>query len=211
MNFTLVYNTKPLTLGDDYTLKILTEPTASPESDYNPFGIKTDTTIPFNTDLFQGNFASLTNNTLTVNIPEGFDMSQYDYIMSITLEAKIIRDHIVGLDIDTTAIFTLKISGVELSINDIYKLNIDRQVIKLNPNNEAYDAINISLKSLTSNNSITSQQDAEAKHLYIRYNVDERNNVDPDTNLDNIDNKLISVGQYNPSKYYNKHIFRLYK
>ena len=210
VNFTLVYNTKPLTLGDDYTLKILTEPTASPESDYNPFGIKTDTTIPFNTDLFQGNFASLTNNTLTVNIPEGFDMSQYDYIMSITLEAKIIRDHIVGLDIDTTAIFTLKISGVELSINDIYKLNIDRQVIKLNPNNEAYDAINISLKSLTSNNSITSQQDAEAKHLYIRYNVDERNNVDPDTNLDNIDNKLISVGQYNPSKYYNKHIFRLY-
>ena len=210
VNFTLVYNTKPLTLGDDYTLKILTEPTASPESDYNPFGIKTDTAIPFNTDLFQGNFASLTNNTLTVNIPEGFDMSQYNYIMSITLEAKIIRDDIVGLEINTPVIFTLKISGVELSINDIYKLNIDRQVIKLNPNNEAYDTINISLKSLTSNNSITSQQDAAAKHLYIRYNVDERNNIDPDANLDNIDNKLITVFQHEPSKYYNKHTFRLY-
>ena len=210
VNFTLVYNTKPLTLGTDYTLKILTEPITSPESDYNPFGIKTDTTIPFNTDLFQGNFASLTNNTLTVNIPEGFDMSQYDYIMSITLEAKIIRDGIVGLEVNTPVIFTLKISGIELSINDIYKLNIDRQVIKLDPNNTAYDIINISLKSLTSNNSITSQQDAEAKHLYIRYNVDERNNIDPDANLDNIDNKLIQVGQCEPSKYYNKHTFRLY-
>lgn len=208
-NFTLVYNTKPLNLGTDYTLKILTEPTPSSGNNYNPFGTKTDTTIPFNTDLFKGNFASLTENTLTVNIPEGFDISKYDYIMSITLEAKIIRNDIAGLEINTPVIFTLKISGVELSINDIYKLNIDRQVIKLNSNN-TYDTINISLKSLTSNNSITSQQDAASKHLYIRYNVDERNNVDKDAHLIDINNECISVGQFNPSAYYNKHTFRLY-
>ena len=208
-NFTLVYNTKPLNLGTDYTLKILTEPTPSSGNTYNPFGTKTDTTIPFNTDLFKGNFASLTENTLTVNIPEGFDISKYDYIMSITLEAKIIRNDIEGLEINTPVIFTLKISGVELSINDIYKLNIDRQVIKLNSNN-TYDTINISLKSLTSNNSITSQQDATSKHLYIRYNVDERNNVGKDVHLVNINDECISVGQFNPSAYYNKHTFRLY-
>ena len=208
-SFTLVYNTKPLNLGTDYTLKILTEPTPSSGNNYNPFGTKTDTTIPFNTDLFKGNFASLTENTLTVNIPEGFDISKYDYIMSITLEAKIIRNDIEGLEINTPVIFTLKISGVELSINDIYKLNIDRQVIKLNSNN-TYDTINISLKSLTSNNSITSQQDATSKHLYIRYNVDERNNVDKDAHLIDINDECISVGQFNPSAYYNKHTFRLY-
>ena len=208
-NFTLVYNTKPLNLGTDYTLKILTEPTPSSGNTYNPFGTKTDTTIPFNTDLFKGNFASLTENTLTVNIPEGFDISKYDYIMSITLEAKIIRNDIEGLEINTPVIFTLKISGVELSINDIYKLNIDRQVIKLNSNN-TYDTINISLKSLTSNNSITSQQDATSKHLYIRYNVDERNNVGKDVHIVDINDECIPVGQFNPYSYYNKHTFRLY-
>ena len=208
-NFTLVYNTKPLNLGTDYTLKILTEPTPSSGNTYNPFGTKTDTTIPFNTDLFKGNFASLTENTLMVNIPEGFDISKYDYIMSITLEAKIIRNDIEGLEINTPVIFTLKISGVELSINDIYKLNIDRQVIKLNSNN-TYDTINISLKSLTSNNSITSQQDATSKHLYIRYNVDERNNVGKDVHIIDINDECIPVGQFNPYAYYNKHTFRLY-
>lgn len=160
--FRLVYNTRPLTLSSDYTLNMF-------NPDNNLFDLSNNILSFKSSSEFSGTFAVLNGNTLTISVPEGFDMNEYDNILPITFTATIINNSINGLDYNTTAVFTLKITAVELTLNDIYKLNIDKLVVAPNANNDGYETLNISLKSLTSTNSITTKNDADNNNLKVYY------------------------------------------
>ena len=160
--FRLVYNTHPLTLSSDYTLNMF-------NPDNNLFDLSNNILSFKSSSDFSGTFAVLNGNTLTISVPEGFDMNEYDNILPITFTATIINNSINGLDYNTTAVFTLKITAVELTLNDIYKLNINKLVVTPNANNDGYETLNISLKSLTSTNSITTKNDADNNNLKVYY------------------------------------------
>lgn len=121
----------------------------------------------------------LVNNSayvLSTTIPEGFDMTEIENELRITSYAEIIDnsfDNSGNVEIGTKRIFTNKVNGLHLSIDDIYQIQLDRNaiknVIKTDPNGEL-ETVTAYLKSMTSNSLITNTQDAVAQHLYLFYN-----------------------------------------
>lgn len=135
------------------------------------------------------NNASASTYYLTTDIPAELDMTTLSNELRITSCAYITNNDFDDsgiIEVGTERIFTNKVNGLHLSIDDIYQLQLDRNVIKRDANN-ALDTVTVKLKSLTSNSIIATPSDALTKKLYLF--VDE-------TVID--DSFTINFGQYSP-------------
>ena len=109
---------------------------------------------------------------LSTNVPEGFDMTDIDNELRITSIAHIINnsfDDSGNIEIGTERPFVNKVNGLHLSLSDIYQIQLDKNVVKKDPNGNL-QTITVSLKSLTTlEDRIEDNTAAINKNLYVYY------------------------------------------
>lgn len=107
--------------------------------------------------------------TLQINVPQNLDMSTIQDELRISVVATITNasfDTTGNVSVGDERPLTIKVKGLQLNLSDIYQLQLSKNALTLDANGDV-QPIKIYLKSLTSNNRITSSTDALANKLYV--------------------------------------------
>ena len=107
--------------------------------------------------------------TLQINVPQNLDMSTIQDELRISVVATITNasfDTTGNVSVGDERPLTIKVKGLQLNLSDIYQLQLSKNALTLDANGNV-QPIKIYLKSLTSNNRITSSTDALANKLYV--------------------------------------------
>lgn len=155
---------------------------------------------------------TLTGNRLSVDMPKNFPMGTFKNILPIELSATM-TDTIPGnndITVGNTYIRMFKITGVKLSISDIYQLNISTTTPHRNAQNDGFEPVSIRLKSYTSENSISSATQAKSQGLFIVVESTQKTDGTNTSSTQYIIDFTPDDGPYELSPYYNKNKFTLY-
>ena len=154
---------------------------------------------------------SINNSTKTIAIviPKNFPIGAINNLMEVQLCAT--TNAAIG-DVqsgeDYTRIFT--VSGVELSIEDIYQIGLNTTTPHRNANNDGFDSIQLWLSSFTSTNIINNANDAAAANMFVTYYSTNKNISAPTGSPNSTQLGYLTNFNVTLNPYYNKHIFIAY-
>lgn len=168
--------------------------------------------LHWNNDTTNGvDLISINNSTKTIAIviPKNFPIGAINNLMEVQLCAT--TNAVIG-DVQSgenyTRIFT--VSGVELSIEDIYQIGLNTTTPHRNANNDGFDAINLWLSSFTSTNIINNANDAAAANMFVTYYSTNKNISAPTGSPNSTQLGYLTNFNVTLNPYYNKHIFIAY-
>ena len=172
---------------------IVYRPTQNIGSEYNIISINNSGTVPY----------------LDIDIPKDMDMSSVNNLLSIQITATCNSNigSVTNGDVSAGSAFTriFNLTGVELSIEDIYQIGLSTTTSHRNPQNDGFEPISLWLNSFTSTNTLTTVNDAAAKHIFISYYSTNKNiSGIPESSSNGYLTNFSNIS-LNPD--YNKHIF----
>jgi len=178
------------------------------ENQTNVVSVTNDTAVEYNSS----NIIEITTNengqyVVSARIPQEFPLGSLNNVLIVVLTATTL-EQIGDIPSGTSFTRTFKVSGVQLSIDDIYKLNLSTTTPHRTPDNEGFERMHITLNSFTSTSVLTTNADAKNKGLFVCYistNGNTQENANLSTQIACVDN----ISDFELPSTYNKHTFYL--